>query len=267
MSPDLFHLQPLEVLPLWMIYLLTVILLLLAAEGGYRLSKMKQHRRPDRAEASVSTLSGATLALLAFLLAFITSTAIGIFSDRRQSVVAEANAIGTTYLRASYLPTPYAEESRQLLREYVDQRLAAVDQTKTAKALRRSEEIQSGLWTHATTLAKDHPSPMTGLYIQSLNEVIDLHTYRINAELVVYLPWGIVIILYVIAILALGLVGLQVGYADKRNLIALFVFVLILAMGFLLITDLSRSQSGMFTVSHQALIDLQRQVSTHASSR
>jgi hypothetical protein len=267
MLSDLLHLQPLEILPLWVMYLLTVIMLLLAAEGGYRLSKMMQHRRPDGAEASVGTLNGATLALLAFLLAFVTSSAVNIFSDRRRAVVDEANAIGTTYLRANYLPDPYAKESRQLLREYVDQQFAALDQAKIAQALTRSEEIHSELWTRAETLAKAHPSPMTGLYIASLNEVIDLHTDRINAELVLRLPSGLMIVLYVMAVLALGLVGLYAGYAEKRNLIALVVFVLILAMVFLLLADLSRSQSGMFRVSHQALIDLQRQFNTNISSR
>ena len=107
MSSDLLHLQPFEVLPLWANYLLTVIILLLAVEGGYQLSKRMQHRRPDRAEASVGTLNGATLALLAFLLAFVTNNAVNTFSDRRQAVVTEANAIGTTYLRLNFLPEPY----------------------------------------------------------------------------------------------------------------------------------------------------------------
>lgn len=258
---DLLTLQPLDVLPLWAVYILTVVVLLLAAEGGYRLSKAMQRRAPDRAEASVGALNGATLALLAFLLAFVTSAGLNILSARRQAVVAEANAIGTTYLRAGYLPDPYAAESRQLLREYVDRRLEARDPTKTAQAIARSEEIHNELWTRAETLAQENPTPTTALYIASLNEVIDLHTERINVALVVRLPWGILLSLFLIAILALGLVGLHAGYAERRNLIALVALVLVLAVVFLLIVDLERGQQGMLRVSNQSLIDLQRQFS------
>ena len=70
---------------------------------------------------------GAALALLGFLLAFVTSIAIGNFNQRRHLVVLEANAIRTTYLRAGYLTEPYGTQSRELLREYVSLRLEALD--------------------------------------------------------------------------------------------------------------------------------------------
>lgn len=257
---DLLQLHPLDSLPLWAVYILAVILLLLATEAGYRLSKLLQRYRPDTAEASVGTLSGATLALLAFLLAFVTSTAVNSFTARRQAVVAEANAIGTTYLRAGYLPEPSATESRQLLHEYVDQRLAALDRAKVAQAISRSEENHNELWTRAEALAREDSSPTLALYIASLNELIDLHTERINVELVARVPWAIVLGLFLMAILALGLVGLYAGYAEQRNPIALIAFVLTLSVVFLLIADLSRGQSGLLRISYQALIDLQRQL-------
>ncbi len=265
MSPnqanDLVQLQPLDLLPVWAVYVISVVVLLLATEAGYRLSKTMQRSRPDKAEASVGALNGATLALLAFLLAFVISIAVSSLSVRRQAVVDEANAIGTTYLRAGYLPDPYAAESRQLLREYVDQRLEARERAKIAQAIARSEEIHNELWTRAETLAKEDSSPTLALYIASLNEVIDLHTDRINVELVSRVPWVIVLGLFLMAILALGQVGLHAGYAEKRNLIALIAFVLILSVVFLLIVDLSRSQAGLLRVSYQALLDLQSQLS------
>jgi hypothetical protein len=264
MSPDqtsdLLRLQPLDLIPLWALYILTVILLLIASEVGYRLGRVIQRHRPDRAEASVGALNGATLALLAFLLAFVISAAVNTFTARRQAVVAEANAIGTTYLRAGYLPDPYATESRQLLREYVDQRLAAVDRASIAQSIARSEEIHNELWTRAETLAKDDSSPTLALYIASLNEVIDLHTDRINVGLVLRLPWALELTLFIVAMLALVLVGVHAGYSEKRNPVALIAFVMILSAVLLLIEDLSRSQEGLLQVSQQALIDLQRQI-------
>jgi hypothetical protein len=258
---DMLRLQPFDYLPLWAVYGLIAIVLLLAFEGGYRLSKVWERRYPDKAEASVGALSGATLALLAFLMAFVTGAGVNNFTARRQAVVDEANAIGTTYLRAGYLPDPEGAESRQLLRDYVDQRLAAVDPSQTAQAIVRSEEIQQELWARAETLAQTSSSPTLALYIAALNDVIDMHTIRVNVALVFRLPSAFVLLLLVIAILALGLVGLHAGYAEKRNPLALVVFVFTLAAVFLLVVDLTRNQEGMMQVSQQALLDLQRQLS------
>jgi len=259
MSPNvLIQTHPLDSLPLWVVFLLAVVLLLLASEAGYRLSRVMLRRWPDRAEASVGALNGATLAMLAFLLAFVTSAAVSSFSARRQAVVAEANAIGTAYLRAGYLPEPYTAESRQLLRDYVDTRLQATDQDKITWILERSEEIHSDLWTQVEALVRMESSPTLALYVASVNEVIDLHTDRVNVALVARLPWNIVLGLFLMALLALGLVGLHAGYGESRNLIALLAFVLTLSVVFLLIVDLGRGNTGLLQVSQQALLDLQR---------
>lgn len=272
MSPDqlvnTFNVNPLEFIPLWLMYVIIVIVLLLAIEGGYQLSKYLQRRRSDRAEAVVGTLNGATLALLAFLLAFVTSSSVSSLSSRRLAVVAEANAIGTTYLRAGYLPDPIGAESRELLREYIDQRLAASegDISTLATALIRSEEIHTELWLRAEALARAESSPTTALYVSALNEVIDLHTERINAGLVARTPWSLILGLFLIAVLALTILGLHAGYAENRNPVATIIFVLILGVVFLLIVDLGRSQEGLLQVSNQSLIDLQRQVTVDVNN-
>ena len=200
------------------------------------------------------------LGLLAFLLAFSIGIALNQYNTRRQLVITEANAIGTAYLRAGYLSDPYGSESRQLLREYVHQRLEALDVAKIAQAMVRSEEIHSELWRRAETLAQEGSSPTLALYIASVNEVIDLHTDRVNVALVSRLPWAIVLGLFLMGILALVQVGLHAGYADRRNPVALLAFVLTLSVVFLLIVDLGRGQEGLLTVSNQAMIDLQRQL-------
>jgi hypothetical protein len=76
---------------------------------------------------------------LGFLLAFVTNIAIGNFNQRRQLVVIEANAIGTIYLRAGYLADPYRLESRELLREYVNLRIKALDPAAMESSIVRSE--------------------------------------------------------------------------------------------------------------------------------
>jgi len=252
--------QPLDYLPLWGVYLLTVALLLLAIELGYRSGVIVQKHRPDKGEAGVGAMVGASLAFLGFMLALITSSAVDIFNQRRALVVEEANAIGTAYLRSEYLDEPFSTEARQLLREYVDMRLAALDPNNLEAAITRSEEIHQELWSQVVTLAKSNPTPTIALYISSLNDVIDIHSKRVNISLQVRVPPAILLGLYFVAMLSMVLMGIQGSYSGKRNFIAMFVMVLILSLVFLLISDLERGQQGLLLVNNQPLIDLQHQL-------
>ena len=100
----------------------------------------------------------------------------------------EANAIGTTYLRAGMLPER-GEEIRRLLRDYVATRLEAAQPGKLSEAIRRSEEIQQQAWTQADVVAEKNPDSMiVGLFVQSLNQMIDLHATRMQASLSSRIP-------------------------------------------------------------------------------
>ena len=181
--------QPLDVLPGWAVYPLAVIVLLAALAGGYYYAKGRGAKAPAKSDRGVGAISGATLGLLAFLLAFVVGFGVNVWQERRVLVVSEANAISTTYLRAGYLAEPYRSESRKLLIEYADQRVAAYEPGRLAAAIARSEEIQRELWTLAEELVKGgDTAAVFGLYVSSLNEVIDLHTERVNVGLYVRVP-------------------------------------------------------------------------------
>jgi hypothetical protein len=257
---NMFSTQPLDLLPIWSLYVLTVLALYLAAEAGFRLSKPVQKRWPDKSEAGVGTMAGAALALLGFLLAFVTSIALGNFNQRRQLVVSEANAIGTTYLRAGYLADPYGVQSQKLLREYVGLRLKALDPAATASAIARSEQIHDELWLIGEEVAKEDFGPLTSLYLSSLNEVIDLHTERLNAELGYRVPSIMLLGLYIVAVLTMLLIGVYDGYHEKQNLIALVTVVLIVSVVFLVIIEMDRSNVGLLQVPQKALIELQQRL-------
>ncbi len=252
--------QPLDALPLWSLYLLTILLMLVAMEAGYRLTRNRQQRHPAQTDGGVGVITAATLALLAFLLAFVVSFAAGIFHERRAVVVKEVNAIGTAYLRAGYLDEPYRTESRDLLREYVDVRLSALNPANLATASARSEAIHDELWTRAEVIARAKPDPITGLYISALNDVIDAHTERINIALAFRVPTSLLLGIYVVAFLTMFLVGMQSGYLESRNVLALMVLILILSVIFMLIVDLDRSRQGLLQIPMQSLLDLQRQM-------
>jgi hypothetical protein len=182
---------PLDALPLWGVFLLILVVVLLSVECGYRLGKYRRDRHEQEKETPVGAMVGATLGLLAFILAFTFGLAAARFDARRQVLLDEANAIGTTYLRAGMLPDR-RDGIQALLREYVDTRLEALRSGNIAAGVRQSENIQSQLWAHATAVGEKNPnSIVVGLFIQSLNDVIDLHAKRVQAGLRSRIPGAI----------------------------------------------------------------------------
>jgi hypothetical protein len=257
--------QPLDVLPIWAMYLLIVLLGLLVVEAGFRLGRYWKKRTGQAKQDNVNSLVGATLALLAFLLVFMIGIASNRFDNRRQLVVAEANAIGTAYLRAGYLDEPDRTDIRNLLREYVDVRLeAAADDAKIPQARARSEAIHTEMWTRAEAMARAHPdSDMGAIFIESLNAVIDLHTERIVAVFN-RIPINIWLAIFFVAFLTLAMVGFSNGLGDSRNFFAQLALILVFSAVILLIVDLDRPGEGFLQVSQQPLIDLQQQLHSTA---
>lgn len=247
-----------DYLPLWLILPLTVAIALLSVEVGYRIATRPNREAAEEKESPVGAMVGATLGLLAFMLAFTFGLAGSRFEDRRQVLLSEANAIGTTYLRAAMLPEPMRTETKNLLREYVDVRLEAIQPGKLNQALIRSEELHNKLWSLAVVATEKDRSPITGLFVQSLNEVIDLHAKRVMAGLRSRVPGVMWIVLYLLTILAMVMMGYQTGLAHSKRSIAAFALVLGFSLVLFLIADLDRPAQGTFRVSQQSMIDLRR---------
>src|SRR5512135_1488179 len=99
--------MPLDYLPLWGVFAATVVVVLVAVEVGFLLGSRRRRRSEEALKAPVGELVAAMLGLLALLLAFTFSLAASRFDTRRSLVLDEANAIGTTWLRAGLLAEPY----------------------------------------------------------------------------------------------------------------------------------------------------------------
>ena len=254
---DQMHL--LDYLPIWIVYLLTIGLGLFAVELGFRLGSYWKQRHPEEQESHIGAMIYATFSLWAFLLAFLVGISVNRFDERRMLVIEEANSIGTTYLRAGYLPEPYADQSRVLLREYADERLKIVEVNTYTAARERSEEIQPKLWAIAQILASAQPEkPVLALYIESLNQIIDLHSLRMTALTSARIPFTIYIGMYLVAMLGLIMLGFQSGISGTRDLIVTIVLILIFSSVMLLIIDLDRPWGGLLRVNQQPMINLIR---------
>jgi hypothetical protein len=252
---------PLDALPLGGVFVAVFLLILTCVEIGHRLGKYRRSRSDREKEAPVGAMVGATLGLLAFTLAFTFGMAATRYDARKQLVLDEANAIGTTYLRTRMLPDR-RDEISGLLRNYVDVRLEAVSSgtvTSVTEGLRRSESLQEQMWAHAVALGENNPnSIVVGLFIQSLNEVIDLHSKRVTASLRNRIPGPIWTALFSIAALSFAAMGYQNGLAGTSRSIVEIVVILTFSALIVLIADLDRPQQGALIVSQQALVDLQQ---------
>jgi len=232
-------------------------------EACYRLGEWWQERTPEDREGPSSMIVGSLLALMAFLLAITTGMASDRFDKRRGLVLVEANAIGTTYLRAGYLPEPASSEIRDLLREYVSLRIVTDDLADLRVRMARSVELQTKLWSIAEELARATPeSDVLALFIDSLNNMIDLHETRVTAAVYARVPETILLLLLFGSILTLGVVGYNTGLTRRRDSITALVMIIVLGAVITLVVDLDRPRDGFIKVNQQPLIDLQEQVGT-----
>lgn len=262
----MIHASPLDDLPLWLIFVATIVIVFGAVEIGYQLGKLRRAHAPET-DAPVGAMVGATLGLLAFILAFTFGLAASRFDERRHTVLDEANAIGTTYLRAGMLEEPQRTAIRRLLREYVDLRLKAVETGKIEQLLPESGMLQSQLWSQAEATAAKDRSVITGLFVQSLNQMIDLHATRLMVGLRSRIPlmiWGA---LYSVALLAMATMGYQEGLSGTRRSIASLAVVIIFSIVMFLIVDLDRPLEGQLRTSQQSLIDLQQSMAADVDGK
>jgi len=168
----------------WELGLALAIVLALILDLGRRIGVgLKIEHVPPRKE-QLGTIRDGLFVLISLLLGFTLTLAASRFAERR-SLLVEAISIGTTYLRTSMLPAPYRDHSRQLLREYVDARLeladGGADAARFNEALNRSKRIQDELWVDAVTVSQNDRTAIAAVYVNSLNETIDLHEKRVAA--------------------------------------------------------------------------------------
>ncbi|HTN86922.1 MAG TPA: hypothetical protein VL242_24660 [Sorangium sp.] len=252
---------PLDRFPLWLLLGVTIVLLLLAVEGGYRLGAYRLRRSEQEHGAHVLALVTTTMGLLALVLAFTFGLAATRFEGRKQMVVDEANAIETTYLRAGLLPGDRGAKVREWLRDYVESRLEVVKLGNVEQALRHAEELHRELWKEAEAAGRDQPSStIVALFIESLNRMTELHAMRVKVAVRGGVPGVLWAALFMVAILNLAAVGYHAGLVRTRRSPTIGTLVLGLSIVLMLTADLDRPQEGALTVSQQAMIDLRRRI-------
>lgn len=247
-------------IPLAAFFVLTVFLTISALEIGYQLSRYLSLKNCADGSIPLQTMTQAALGLLAFMMAFTFGMSAERANARRLLIVDEANSIGTTYLRSAFLPEPNKAVVQQLLREYVKGRVSASRDTEVLTAtLPQSQQLQDRLWAQAVDAGNRLPnSHVVALFIDSLNQTIDLQGKRVAAVLHAHVPASIWFSLYVLLFLSMLSVGFQGGCeSKKRNWLGTLVLVTSFSVVIILIADLDRATEGLLRASLEPLIELQ----------
>ena len=247
---------PLDFIPLWLFFLLSIAFCVAAVECGYRFGRTRYIRSVKEKDEPVAAMVAALLGLVAFMLAFTFSLAASRFDARRHAVMEEANVIGTAYLRTRFLPEPARKECSDLLRQYTVLRVDAIPKRRFPQLLEQSEKLHQELWSRAAAVAEKTPTIPIGLFLQSLNELIDYHGKRVYVGMESRIPLTIWFALFTITLLGMVSIGYQSGLAGTPRSPEILVLVIAFAGVLLLNVDLDRAHEGFLQVSQQPMIDV-----------
>ena len=210
------------------------------------------------------TILAAVLTLLGLIIGFSFSMAISRYDLRRTYEEAEANAIGTEYVRADLLPAPDGERVRVLLRDYVDQRIlfyTSRDATQLQEINTRTLKLQADLWSVVQGPAVAQPTPINALVVAGMNDVLNSQGYTQAAwwNRIPRAAWWLMLLIAVCGNLLLGY-GVR---NPKREARLLVVLPLMVAISFLLIADIDSPHGGLIRVPPQNLQSLAGSLHPH----
>ena len=206
----------------------------------------------------------AILGLLGLLLGFTFSMAVSRFEMRRDLIVQEVNAIGTTYLRTQLLPEAQGAASRAILRSYVDARLQYFEEdpdhsTPTPPAA-KAHAAQQSLWQQAIAASKTDKGPLIALYVTSLNELIDVYAASLMA-MNNHVPEVVYLAILVAAFFGLLTLGYSQGVEQRLGYLGNFLLSLLFAIVILLIMDVDRPRGGLIQISRENMHTLHNDIS------
>jgi hypothetical protein len=237
-------------LPSWAVALFVFALIGAITAAGYATGRyLREHEAKLREPFGV--LQAAILGVVGLILAFGLTLAVGRYEDRRAATVAEANAIGTTYLRGQLVAEPARSRSLELLRRYTDLALQVSREIPNSAGMRRTtaaeDALQRRLWRlagQATSAAPLATAPR--LYVDSLNATFDAQETRLSA-LTNRVPGAVLALEVFGAAAALALLALHISILG-RGLVAMFAASVLVTLLLLVTFDLDRPTRGLIKI-------------------
>jgi hypothetical protein len=255
----------LDALPIWGLFLLVLLVVLISIEVGYRRGRIVQQREVGKQEkeAPVGAMVGATLGLLAFLLAITFSIAEDSFNARKIALLEEVNAIRTTYLQAAFIPEPNRDEVRRILRQYVDERLqwTGVPEVRNVQS---ATTLLDRLWAQVASVGEKARDVATvALFVDSANRIISLNAERVMLRERSRIPRAMDAVLILLTILSFAGMGYHGGVAGTVRSPVMVIVAVSFSLVVMLIADMNRPGQGWINVNQDAMIDLRNALNGH----
>jgi hypothetical protein len=248
--------------PLWIQYAGTVALVLASIVLGYRVAASRKDRHDGHPEGPIGSVVGAILGLLAFILAFTFGIASSRFDARKQLLLDDVNAIERAARRTDLLPEPQRSHGRALLKRYVHLRVEITrDLGRIPAALAETQAIHDSLWSDAVSLARaDMNSDIGALYVESLNELMEVTTSRATVSLQYRIPSAIWSGLMLLTVISMAAVGYQFGNAGRAGFLVHLGLALAFGAVIVLIGQLDRTAGGLIRIDQRPMIELERRL-------
>jgi hypothetical protein len=206
----------------WNVFAFALLLMagqMLAHEAGYWLGYGREARGGEAQAEGVNLVVGGMLGLLAFVLALTLSFANTRFTERVEGTLAEANAIGTAWLRAQAIGHVRGPEIAKLLEEYAQLRRDYVREGQIQAVIdelnRQTNALQSKMWGHMAAIVREQPDPVSASLMAALNDAFDQAT----AERFAYnlrLPSPIFWLLIGMTLMGTAALGYQLGLKGRK---------------------------------------------------
>jgi hypothetical protein len=239
-----------------LVFTLTLFGLWLSARIGSFFLK-RQRKLEEDVREDFGVILTATLTLLGLIIGFSFSMAISRYDQRKNYEEAEANAIGTEYLRADLLPEADAARVRAPLSKYLDRRILFY-RTRDEQQLRQinanTAQLQSELWATVKTPSAAQPTCVVALAISGMNDVLNSQGYT-QASWWNRIPlpaWGLMV---VIAICCNFLVGYGARHPEAEGVLML-ILPIVVSISFFLIADIDSPRGGVIRVQPRNLVSL-----------
>jgi hypothetical protein len=220
-----------------------------------------RHPLKDEERDDFSVVQGATLTMLGLLIGFSFSMAISRYDLRKTYEEAEANAIGTEFVRADLLP-PASSALKSDLKKYTDLRIAFYRTRDRQRVMQIDAEtgmLQAAMWSTVSKQAQLQASPITALVVSGMNDVLNSQGYT-QAAWWNRIPVAAWYLLAAIAICGNVLFGYGLRAIPNKNGL-LIVLPLVVSISFFLIADIDSPRGGLIRVSPQNLVSLTKSMS------
>ena len=208
----------------------------------------------------------ATLTLLALIIGFTFSMAIDRHDNREILEESEANAIGTEFLRADLLPPNASARTKELLQQYLEQRIlfySKQNKEKIQEIRQKTDDLQEALWNEVLPFARNQASPTSALVVSGMNDVINSQGY-VQAAWWNRIPFAAWTLMTAIAICANLLVGFG-ARNFKKNVGLFMIFPFVTSVSFFLIADIDSPRGGVIRIEPRNLITLQQSLESKTS--